>query len=151
MLFRSLGTGFTVPSPEPAPPTTQGPVRSTVVGGDNANLTNTSGLAQRETSVAIHPGNERYLLAAANNLHDNPASLATFWSSDFGCSWLSSQLPMGVGEDSHVDPSVAWSPGGTGWVAAVVKDWDNPGGMYQIQLFRTDDRGATFEYEATVS
>jgi hypothetical protein len=146
-----LGTGLTVPSPEPAPPPADGPVRSAVVGGDNANLTNTSELAQRETSVAIHPGSERYVLAAANNLRDNPASLATFWSSDFGCSWLSSQLPMGEGENSHVDPSVAWSPDGTGWVAAVVKDWDNPGGMYQIQLFRTDNRGVTFQYEATVS
>jgi hypothetical protein len=134
----------------PPPPFWTTPGQSTVVGGTNANLSNQA-LEHRETSVAIQPGAERYVLAAANNSQDATPSLAVFRSSDFGCSWVSGRLPLNPDDSRHADPSVAWGPEGTGWVAAVAEDTVDADKFLKIQLYRTKDRGATWTFAATVS
>ncbi len=126
------------------------PGQSTVVGGTNANLSNQD-LEHRETSVAIQPGAERYVLAAANNSQGSPPSLAVFRSSDSGCSWVSDRLPLNPEDSWQADPSVAWAPEGTGWVAAVAEDTVGADRLLKIRLYRTEDRGATWTFAATVS
>lgn len=117
--------------------------------GSNINLSNRD-VEHRETSIAVDPNEPRYVVAAANNTSSVPGGLAVFRSSDGGICWNSSALPVSIGAGHHADPSVAWDLDGVGWAAALEVDpASSP--HYKIGVFRSMDRGATWERVATVS
>lgn len=119
--------------------------------GKNVNLTNQE-VVDRETSVAIDPNAPRYVIAASNSVTSGPWALATFRSSDGGCSWNSLSLPKRDGAVLSYDPSVAWHPDGAAWASSIVRF---PGGTLpsssEVQLYRSTTRGASWDYVATVS
>ncbi len=123
--------------------------RGLEVDGKNINLSNMD-LENRETSISIDAGDPRYVIAAANNTSDNPGAVIVFRSSDYGVCWNSTLLPLPRGPKSQADPSVAWDSQGVGWMAALEIDLtEDP--SYRIKVFRSDDRGTTWDSVAVIS
>jgi hypothetical protein len=137
-------------APPPAP--TRGASRSaaaahTVNVGANINLTN---LDERnsESFIAVDYADPQFLVAAANNISGSGRQ-KQFWSSDAGATWSSTELPLAAGAAFNSDPAVAWTTDATAWAATL--GINNLGTAVQVQVYKSEDRGATWSFVKTVS
>ncbi len=115
--------------------------------GGNINLTN---LDERnsESFIAQDHNHPEFLIAASNNLSTSGRQ-RQFFSTDGGQTWGKTELPLVAGTALHSDPALAFSLNGTAWAATL--GIDSLGTQILVQLFKSIDHGATWNFVSTVS
>ncbi|MFC2155354.1 Ig-like domain-containing protein [Acidobacteriota bacterium] len=117
--------------------------------GANINLTN---LNERnsESFIAVDYFNPQNLIAGSNNISGSGRQ-KQFWSTDGGMTWSSTELPLAAGMDFQSDPAMAWTTDGTAWVATLGIGNVGLGTAIKVQMFKSTDKGATWNFVKTIS
>jgi Bacterial Ig-like domain (group 1) len=113
----------------------------------NINITNFDE-RNSESFIAVDYADPQFLVAAANNISGSGRQ-KQFRSSDAGTTWNSTELPLATGSAFNSDPAVAWTTDGTAWAATL--GINNLGTSVQVQVYKSTDRGATWNFVKTVS
>jgi hypothetical protein len=132
-----------------APPSTERSRRAArmVAVGGNINLTNFDEVTS-EPFIAQDYNQPNFLIAAANNLTGSGRQ-KQFFSIDGGNNWTTTELPLAPGTAFHSDPALAFATDGTAWASTL--GIDSMGTQLAVQVFKSDDHGATWTFVKTVS
>lgn len=127
------------------------PLPAVARGVSNVRVSFDGFAAHAEPAVAANPRDPANLLAACMaGEHDDPGLIAAYASFDGGKSWSShGALPLPAGTVVADDVTVAFTPDGRGFVAAMATSEQSRSdrGVYH---WRTDDGGRTFQPPVTV-
>jgi hypothetical protein len=96
-----------------------------------------------ESDIRVNFNDTSKIIAAANH----SGAQTQFYSSDGGASWAQTSLPKVLGDSFHSDPTVDWTSDGTAWATTIgIK-----GNTLQLRSYRSNDFGATWKFDATLS
>lgn len=115
--------------------------------GANINLTNFDEVTS-EPFIAQDYNTPNFLIAASNNIMGSGRQ-KQFFSTDGGNSWAATELPLAPGTAFQSDPALAFAPDGTAWAATL--GIDSLGTQLAVQVYKSDDHGATWTFVATIS
>lgn len=118
-----------------------------VAVGRNINLTNFDEV-NSESFIAQDYNQPNFLIAAANNLTGSGRQ-KQFFSIDGGNTWTTTELPLAPGTAFHSDPALAFATDGTAWAATL--GVDSMGTQLAVQVFKSEDHGATWTFVKTIS
>lgn len=119
----------------------------TVTVGNNINI---SSIDERhsESFAAVDPSSPQYVIAASNNITGSGRQ-KEFYSTNSGATWKTTELPLATGVAFHSDPAVAFTTDGVAWAATL--GINNTGSSILVQVYKSTDHGATWQFVATVS
>jgi len=101
-----------------------------------------------ESYIAIDERDPRTVIVASNNLSGSGRQ-KQFYSADSGATWGKAELPLPMGIAMHSDPTLAFSTDGTAWAATL--GIDNTGTSVTVQVYKSLDHGASWQFDATIS
>ena len=114
--------------------------------GTNVRTSGLQSAARSESDIRINYWNPQKIIAGSNNIGGS-GQQGMYWSADGGVTWGQTTLPLASGDSFHSDPTVDWSSDGTAWSTAM----GIGGSVAKIQSYRSNDGGATWTFDGTVS
>lgn len=114
--------------------------------GTNVRSSGLQTSSRSESDIRINYWDPSKIIAASNNIGGS-GQQGQYWSTDGGVTWGQTNLPLASGDSFHSDPTVDWSSDGTAWSTTMGIN----GNVLKIQSYRSNDGGATWLVDGTVS
>lgn len=144
------------PEPAPAPPAppaepggqtaAAAPALDKVVG-PNRRISGAQITPRSETDIRLNYNDPNKIIAASNAI--GSSRQAQFYSADGGTTWGQTTLPLVLNDSLHSDPTVDWTSDGTAWATTI--GIQGAGATLQLRAYRSNDGGATWTFDATLS
>lgn len=114
--------------------------------GSNVRTSGLQTAGRSESDIRVNYWNPSKIIAGSNNIGGS-GQQGMYYSADGGVTWGQTHLPLAGTDSFHSDPTVDWSSDGTAWSTTMGIN----GNVLKIQSYRSNDGGATWTFDGTVS